>query len=156
MDQTGQKELLFNARGAKHTPPIVRPLEEQTDIESQNLWLKTCIAIKNVDHNAATDEKTKIEEAQREKAAKRHEDGKEWHPKLFRAIQGGPGGSEEGEENLDWIINANMLVTPVLFYCPKLIVATVEMGKLPKKKSNRFWQSHLFCRVKLQRCLRHH
>ncbi|KAF5022319.1 hypothetical protein F66182_5631, partial [Fusarium sp. NRRL 66182] len=32
----------------------------------------------------------------------------EWHPKLFRAVRGGPGGSEEGEEDLDWIINAEV------------------------------------------------
>lgn len=78
------------------------------DTESQKLWLKTCVAVRNVDHNAATDEKTKIEDAQREKAAKRQQEGIEWHPKLFRPVRGGPGGPEEGEENLDWIIDANM------------------------------------------------
>ena len=78
------------------------------DFESQKLWLKTCIAIRNVDHTAATDEKTKIEEAQREKASRRLQEGREWRPKLFRPVQGGSGGSEEGEESLDWIINAKM------------------------------------------------
>jgi oxysterol-binding protein-related protein 8 len=101
---------LFNARNAKHAPPKVRPIEEQADNESQKLWLKTCIAIRNSDHVAATDEKTKIEEAQREKAAKRQQEGIEWRPKLFRPVQGGSGGSEEGEESLDWILNANMYV----------------------------------------------
>jgi hypothetical protein len=45
---------------------------------------------------------------QRDEAARRAEDGVEWHPRLFRPVKGGPGGSEEGEEDLDWILNANM------------------------------------------------
>ncbi|PIG69047.1 oxysterol-binding protein [Aspergillus arachidicola] len=56
----------------------------------------------------ATDEKTKIEDRQREEAAKRANDGVEWHPKLFRRVQGGPGGADEGEEDLDWVINAQI------------------------------------------------
>lgn len=59
-------------------------------------------------HEAATDEKTKIEDRQREEAAKRAEDGVDWHPRLFRRVRGGPGNSEEGEEDLDWIINAEV------------------------------------------------
>jgi len=50
---------------------------------------------------------------QRDEAAKRAEDGVEWHPRLFRPVRGGPGGSEEGEEDLDFILNANMLVSPI-------------------------------------------
>jgi oxysterol-binding protein-related protein 8 len=53
-------------------------------------------------------EKTKIEDRQREEASKRAEQGVEWHPRLFRTVQGGPGGPDEGEEDLDWIINAPM------------------------------------------------
>jgi hypothetical protein len=56
----------------------------------------------------ATDEKTKIEDQQRDEAAKRVEEGIDWHPKLFRPVRGGPGGSEEGEEDLDFILNAEM------------------------------------------------
>jgi hypothetical protein len=56
----------------------------------------------------ATDEKTKIEDMQRDEAARRAEDGVEWRPRLFRAVKGGPGGPDEGEEDLDWILNANM------------------------------------------------
>ena len=56
-------------------------------------------------------EKTKIEDRQREEASKRAEQGVEWHPRLFRTVQGGPGGPDEGEEDLDWIINAPMWVS---------------------------------------------
>lgn len=107
-DQTGKKEVLFNASNSKHTPPIVRPLEEQEERESQNLWHKTVLAIKESNHTAATDEKTKIEDRQRDETAKRTEQGIEWQPRYFRPVCGGQGGTEEGEEDLDWILNANM------------------------------------------------
>ncbi len=68
------------------------------------------IAINERNHDAATDEKTKVEDMQRLEAAKRAENGAEWHPRLFRKVRGGPGGSEEGEEDLDWILNADMFV----------------------------------------------
>ncbi|KIN04166.1 hypothetical protein OIDMADRAFT_40239 [Oidiodendron maius Zn] len=106
--KTGQREVLFDATKASHTPPSARPLEEQDERESQRLWYKTAQAVIARDHELATDEKSKIEDRQRDEAAKRAEDGIEWHPKLFRPIEGGPGGSEEGEEGLDFILNANI------------------------------------------------
>ncbi|XHG06634.1 hypothetical protein AWENTII_009824 [Aspergillus wentii] len=105
---TNQKDLLFNATHAKHSSPLARPLEEQGERESQKLWKKTVEAIITRNHEAATDEKTKIEDRQREEAARRADDGVEWHPRLFRHVKGGPGGPDEGEEDLDWIINAEV------------------------------------------------
>lgn len=112
--QTGHRELFFDAQRAKPSPPSCRPLEEQEERESQRLWAKTAQAVKERNHELATDEKTKIEEAQREAAAKRANDGVEWHPRLFRRVKGGPGGPEEGEEDLEWIINATMLDDPII------------------------------------------
>ena len=86
----------------------MRPIEEQDERESQRLWLKTVNAIKESNHTAATEEKSKVEDRQRDETAKRAEQGIQWQPKLFRPVRGGPGGSEEGEEDLDWILNANM------------------------------------------------
>ncbi|KAJ5684334.1 uncharacterized protein N7477_000679 [Penicillium maclennaniae] len=106
---TNQKEVLFDASHAKHSKPLARPIEEQGERESQRLWEKTVKAIVTSNHAAATDEKTKIEDRQREEAAKRADDGVDWKPRLFRAVQGGPGGSEEGDEDLDWIINAERI-----------------------------------------------
>ncbi|KAG2411895.1 hypothetical protein HFD88_009451 [Aspergillus terreus] len=106
--RTHEKTPLFDATHAKHTPPSVRPIDQQGERESQRLWASTVKAIIARDHEAATDEKTKIEDRQREEAAKRAEDGVEWHPRLFRRTQGGPGGLDEGEEDLDWIINAEI------------------------------------------------
>ena len=104
--------MFFNALRSKPSPPLCRPLEEQEERESQNLWFKTAQAVIDRNHELATDEKTKIEEQQREEAALRVNEGVEWHPRLFRAVKGGPGGSEEGEEDLEWIINAQMFVPP--------------------------------------------
>lgn len=106
--KTGHKELFFNAHRSKPSPPQVRPLEEQDERESQKLWLKTTQAVREKNHELATEEKTKVEDMQRDEAAKRAQEGVEWHPRLFRKVQGGPGGPEEGEEDLEWIINAQM------------------------------------------------
>lgn len=92
--------MLFDASTAKETRPLSRPMEEQSDRESQKLWAQVNVAIKNRDHVAATDEKSKIEDMQRDEAAKRGD--KEWQPRLFRAVPAGD------EENLDWIINADL------------------------------------------------
>ncbi|KAF1816179.1 Oxysterol-binding protein [Eremomyces bilateralis CBS 781.70] len=105
---TNKKTLLFDATNAKHTPPKARPLTEQEPRESQRLWHKTIQALINRDHETATEEKTHIEDEQRSEAAKRTDDGVDWHPRLFRPVKGGKGGSEEGMEDLDWIINAQI------------------------------------------------
>ncbi|KAI4185513.1 MAG: hypothetical protein L6R41_004083 [Letrouitia leprolyta] len=141
---TGKKEVLFNATNARHTPPIVRPLEEQDERESQRLWHKTVLAIKEQNHEAATDEKTKIEDQQREEAAKRQAEGTTWHPKLFRKVQGGPGGPEEGEEDLDWILAAEINgPTPNAMSQQILSVAPVLRGQTSQSQySNGLLQSH--------------
>lgn len=100
--------MFFNAQRSKPSSPSVRPIEEQEERESQRLWEKTARAVKERNHELATDEKTKIEDRQREEAAQRAQENIEWHPRLFRRAQGGPGGMEEGEEDLEWIINANV------------------------------------------------
>ncbi|KAJ5960002.1 uncharacterized protein N7479_007152 [Penicillium vulpinum] len=126
---THKKDLLFDATHAKHTPPLVRPMEEQGERESQRLWYKTVQAIVARNHEAATDEKTKIEDRQRDEAAKRAEEGIDWHPRLFRPIQGGPGGPDEGEEDLDWIINAQIdMHDPQLATKQILSIAPIVQG----------------------------
>lgn len=83
-------------------------MQEQEERESQKLWQKVTAAIRQRDQIAATDEKSRIEDMQREEAAKRLDDGVDWVPRLFRPVKGGPGGSEEGMEDLDFIIRAKM------------------------------------------------
>lgn len=100
--------MFFNALEAKPSEPVVRPIEEQGERESQRLWQKTAQAVRDRDHDVATVEKTKVEDRQRRERESRIHDGVEWHPRLFRRVKGGPGGSEEGIEELEWIINAKM------------------------------------------------
>ncbi|KAG0651034.1 Oxysterol-binding protein [Hyphodiscus hymeniophilus] len=134
--KTGKKDLLFNATRAKHTAPKARPLEEQGERESQRLWFKTAEAVKARNHEVATDEKTKIEDQQRDEAAKRVEDGVDWHPKLFRAVRGGPGGPEEGEEDLDWILNADINGTTAQEQTEQILAITpILSGQRPTEKN---------------------
>ncbi|KAL5347049.1 Oxysterol-binding protein OBPa [Pseudogymnoascus australis] len=105
---TGRKEVLFDAQKTKPTPPLVRPLEEQGERESQKLWYRTAQAVIARNHEVATDEKTAVEDMQRREAAARLADGVEWRPRYFREVRTGPGESEEGEDGLDWILNADI------------------------------------------------
>ncbi|CAD6504046.1 BgTH12-05783 [Blumeria graminis f. sp. triticale] len=104
--KTGKKEVLFDATRARHSPPLVRSLEEQCERESQKLWHKTVQAVKECNHEVATDEKTKVEDMQRDEAAKRVENGEVWSPRLFRPTKENAGVCEEIEDQLDWILNA--------------------------------------------------
>ncbi|KAF2090161.1 Oxysterol-binding protein [Saccharata proteae CBS 121410] len=138
---TGKKQLLFDAAHARETPPQARPISEQDERESQRLWQKVNAAIKQRDHHAATDEKSRIEDMQREEAAKRAEEGVEWNPRLFRRVKGGPGGPEEGEEDLDWIINAHVdgstpeeVTKQILSIAPILPGQTSEQYNIPARK----------------------
>ncbi|KAH9828489.1 putative OSBP family protein [Teratosphaeria destructans] len=97
---TGKKELLFDATRARPSMVKARPLNEQGPEESQRLWDATTRAIKKADQKVATDEKSKIEDEQRRKAAERGEDN--WKPKLFKPAPPGD------EEQLDWVINAEV------------------------------------------------
>lgn len=69
---------------------------------------------------------------QRLEAAKRAENGVEWHPRLFRKVHGGPGGSEEGEEDLDWILNAEMFANLGIDCLTALIICSD--GPTPEAK----------------------
>ncbi|XP_077284172.1 oxysterol-binding protein-related protein 8 [Arctopsyche grandis] len=82
--RTQEESILINVSELK-TKRLQRQLINQNQLgefESQRLWSKVSIAIANEDQVAATEEKTIIEEAQRERA--RGLGGKEWVPRYFR------------------------------------------------------------------------
>ncbi|USP76202.1 uncharacterized protein yc1106_03476 [Curvularia clavata] len=134
---TGKKELLFDAAHTKHTPPSARPMEEQDERESQRLWHEVTEAVKRRDQDVATDAKAKIEDRQRQEAAIRNSEGVDWHPQLFRRVRGGHGGSEEGEEDLDWIINAKIDgKTPEEVVKQILQIHAILPGQKPDKQFN--------------------
>lgn len=102
--QTGHKDVFFNAAKSQPSAPQIRPLEEQEERESQKLWLSTVKAVKERNHEVATNEKTKIEDRQREEAAKRTQDGVEWQPRLFRRVKS----TDVVGEDLEWIIHTHV------------------------------------------------
>lgn len=83
----GSKKTFFDATKATPLPPKVRPLSEQGEFESRRLWKKVTDALGERNHEVATDEKFKIEDAQRVASKKRLEDGVEFHPKLFKSVE---------------------------------------------------------------------
>jgi hypothetical protein len=131
---TGKKELVFDASHARPSYPKARPLDEQAERESQKLWNKVTQAIKVADQRTATDEKSFIEDRQRAEAAERGEHG-EWLPKLFRRTRPGASqgpGDMDGEENLDWVIDATMLVLLLLLFPLYLLTHQIPSdGKTP-------------------------
>ncbi|KAL1651101.1 Oxysterol-binding protein OBPa [Didymella pomorum] len=132
---TGKKELFFDAAKTRHTPPKARPLEEQDERESQRLWHDVTEAVKRKDQETATTAKAKIEDRQREETAARNNDNIDWHPQLFRATKGGPGGPDEGEEDLDWVINAKIdATTPEEQVRQILQIHAVLPGQKPEKQ----------------------
>ncbi|XP_053987852.1 oxysterol-binding protein-related protein 8 isoform X2 [Hylaeus volcanicus] len=84
--RAGQESIFFNP-----TPEVRRkrlkkytvPLEHQGSWESEKLWYDVTQAINRDDQVAATDAKTQLEEAQRERAKERKLKGQEWIPKYF-------------------------------------------------------------------------
>ncbi|KFA61448.1 hypothetical protein S40285_03404 [Stachybotrys chlorohalonatus IBT 40285] len=105
---TGHREMFFDAAKARPSPPLVRPIEEQEERESQKLWAATAKAVKERNHELATDEKTKIEDRQREEAAQRLQSGVDWRPRLFRSLDPASDGLGNAHETLEWIINAHI------------------------------------------------
>ncbi|KAI0102136.1 Oxysterol-binding protein [Nemania sp. FL0031] len=106
--RNGKKEMFFDARRVRPSKPKVRPIEEHQEHESKRLWQKTARAVKDKNHELATDEKTKVEDSQREEAAKRAAAGVEWHPQLFREVKPEVDGNDDDLEKLEWIINATI------------------------------------------------
>ncbi|XP_006559752.1 oxysterol-binding protein-related protein 8 isoform X4 [Apis mellifera] len=84
--RTGQENVFFNP-----TPEVRKrrlkkytvPLEHQGLWESEKLWYDVTQAINRDDQIAATEAKTQLEEAQRERAKERKLKGQEWVPKHF-------------------------------------------------------------------------
>jgi len=81
--QTGNKEVLFNAHDSKIHPKIVAQEEEQEENESRRLWSKVTSALIGRNLDLATDEKTLIEDNQRNEAKLREIEGIDWRSRYF-------------------------------------------------------------------------
>ncbi|CAI2178999.1 8767_t:CDS:2 [Funneliformis geosporum] len=81
--RTGHKEVLFNVHESKIYPKIVTPEEEQEENESRRLWSKVTNALIGRNLDLATEEKTLIEDNQRNEAKLREAEGIDWRPRFF-------------------------------------------------------------------------
>jgi hypothetical protein len=82
---------------------IVPPLEEQLPNESLKFWDGVTTAIVGRQYSLATNLKTEIEEAQRQRAAERKASNTEWRPRFFTGAVtpvGRPALTQDGEEAL--------------------------------------------------------
>ncbi|KAF9184325.1 hypothetical protein BGZ51_003395 [Haplosporangium sp. Z 767] len=71
----GNKEIFFDAKTAKIHPKSVAPEEMQEENESRRLWSKLTAALKVNNQVLATEEKSKVEDAQRLRSRLREERG---------------------------------------------------------------------------------
>ncbi|OLY83217.1 Oxysterol-binding protein-like protein [Smittium mucronatum] len=76
-------KIFFDSSQESTTPLVVAPIEDQEENESRRLWNETTISIKKRDLDRATEEKTKIENKQRQDAKDRQEKGITWTPRFF-------------------------------------------------------------------------
>ncbi|XP_032676276.1 oxysterol-binding protein-related protein 8 isoform X3 [Odontomachus brunneus] len=84
--RTGQESAFFNPTSEVRKNRLKKytvPMEYQGPWESEKLWHAVTVAIDNDDQVAATQAKTQLEEAQRERAKERKILGQEWVPKNF-------------------------------------------------------------------------
>ncbi|XP_054725968.1 oxysterol-binding protein-related protein 8 isoform X2 [Anastrepha obliqua] len=84
--KTGEESLLFKADSETKHKRLVRyvvPLEAQLPNESERLWEKVSLAIRNDDQVGATEQKTVLEEAQRSSAKERKAMLTDWQPLHF-------------------------------------------------------------------------
>ncbi len=116
--RTGKKSVFFDAFTAKPVAPKVRPIEEQGEFESRRLWKKVTDALGQRDHEVATEEKYQIENSQRVKARQREEEGLEFHPKLFKAVDDELEFEIYKPINIDWTpeqqVEAILSIAPIL------------------------------------------
>uniref|UniRef100_A0A034V755 Oxysterol-binding protein n=1 Tax=Bactrocera dorsalis TaxID=27457 RepID=A0A034V755_BACDO len=84
--KTGEETVLFKADADTKHKRLVRyvvPLDAQLPNESERLWEKVSLAIRSDDQVGATEEKTVLEEAQRNSAKERKALSIEWMPVHF-------------------------------------------------------------------------
>lgn len=96
-------------------PKDIPPPSQQLPNESRQFWSGVTDAIKSKQYSLATRLKQDLEERQREKAAKRKEEGVEWKPRFFTenlSPVGKPDLSEEGRLVLKGLHEGNYDLKP--------------------------------------------
>ena len=76
--QTGKTEVFVDTKALPIIKKQVKPISQQQEYESRNLWKEVTVALKLQDVNGATNAKFKVEQKQRELVKERQEKGSKW------------------------------------------------------------------------------
>ncbi|KAJ2360203.1 Oxysterol-binding protein 4 [Coemansia sp. RSA 2610] len=85
-ERTGAESVLFDVKAQPAADILIRPIEEQSELESRRVWNKVSEALASGNYDVASREKTAIEENQRALRRERAAANAEWKPALFTWI----------------------------------------------------------------------
>jgi hypothetical protein len=80
----------YDAEASATTPLIIAPIEEQDPYESRKAWQKVAAGIAVGDMDVTGEEKTKIEEEQRELRRQEKAEGRLWERRYFTLVEEDP------------------------------------------------------------------
>lgn len=98
------KTLIIDLNPLEQVPKICPPVEQQLPNESRRFWKDVTEAIKSKQFSTATTKKQELEETQRQRAAQRKGNLKEWAPIYFTTVvedNGRPDLNETGQAAMD-------------------------------------------------------
>ncbi|KAJ1897511.1 Oxysterol-binding protein 4 [Kickxella alabastrina] len=81
--RTRQEDVLFDVNAQPAAEIIIKPLDEQSELESRKVWHAVSDALARGDYDTASKEKTAIEEAQRAVRKQRADTNQKWEPSMF-------------------------------------------------------------------------
>lgn len=81
--KNSSKESFFNVEKYPVISKLTEPLDHQEWNESRKLWSKVTAGLVSSDLDSATNEKSFIENKQRQDTANRQKEGLQWHPRFF-------------------------------------------------------------------------
>lgn len=111
--------LLIDVNSLKPVPKICPPEEEQLPNESRRFWNGVTESIVAKQFNAATSRKQELEERQRERAAERKAQQKEWKPRFFTSVtesNGRPLLTQDGQAAMQGLHDGNWHLQPPAEY----------------------------------------
>lgn len=133
--KSGAKRVLFDAvkDGQNVSPKWVPPEDEQEPNESRRLWQDLTTAIAHKDMEAATDAKSAVEDAQRERRRHMEENGQKHEPRFFKFENGRwtvklnvPSDPKEATRIVkEWIFNNSSPSTPTTTTMPQAAPTTI-------------------------------
>lgn len=88
MTKNKKTEEFLDLTGMEKPVPVVKPIEEQNELESRRIWKKVSDALKAGDYATASTEKSLIENEQRALRKERATANQNWEPAHFTKVTG--------------------------------------------------------------------